>query len=81
MYSVKDLLDILKSQETLYTEMKAVLEAEKECVVTWNSDETVELVKKKNTIASQSSGHPGRSCRRELRRTSADTQEPDSARK
>lgn len=50
MECVKDLLEILKSQETLYIEMRGILEAEKECVVTWNAEKTIELVKKKDTL-------------------------------
>lgn len=51
MENVKNLLEILNSQETLYTEMKDILEAEKECVVTWDAEKTIELVKKKDTLA------------------------------
>lgn len=51
MENVKDLLDILKSQEVLYAEMKDILEAEKECVVTWDAEKTIDLVKKKDTLA------------------------------
>jgi len=51
MESVKALIEILKSQETLYTEMRDILEAEKECVVTWNAEKTIDLVKKKDTLA------------------------------
>ncbi len=51
MESVKDLIEILKSQETLYIEMRDILEAEKECVVTWDAEKTVDLVKKKDTLA------------------------------
>lgn len=51
MESVKDLLEILKAQETLYGEMKDILEQETQCVVTWDANQTVELVKKKDTLA------------------------------
>ncbi|PLX67821.1 MAG: hypothetical protein C0603_06785 [Denitrovibrio sp.] len=51
MESVKDLIEILKSQETLYSEMRDILEAEKECVVTWDAEKTIDLVKKKDTLA------------------------------
>jgi len=51
MESVKDLLGILASQETLYEEMKNILEQETECVVTWDANKTIELVKKKDTLA------------------------------
>lgn len=51
MTLVKDLLDILKSQETLYSEMKQILEEETDCVVTWDADKTIELVKKKDTLS------------------------------
>lgn len=51
MNSVKDLLDILMSQETLYIEMREILEAEKGCVVTWDAEKTIELVKKKDTLS------------------------------
>jgi flagellar biosynthesis/type III secretory pathway chaperone len=51
MESVKDLLDILSSQITLYEEMKTILEQETECVVTWDANRTIELVKKKDTLA------------------------------
>jgi len=51
MESVKDLLDILIAQEILYQEMKQILEDETECVVTWDANKTIELVKKKDTLA------------------------------
>ncbi|PLX71326.1 MAG: hypothetical protein C0602_01600 [Denitrovibrio sp.] len=51
MENVKDLLEILNSQEMLYTEMKDILESEKDCVVTWDSAKTIDLVKKKDTLA------------------------------
>ncbi|ADD69233.1 hypothetical protein Dacet_2473 [Denitrovibrio acetiphilus DSM 12809] len=51
MELVKDLIDILKSQEKLYQEMKHILECETECVVTWDANKTIELVKKKDTLA------------------------------
>jgi flagellar biosynthesis/type III secretory pathway chaperone len=51
MESVKDLVEILKSQILLYEDMKSILEAEKECVVTWDADKTIELVKRKDTLS------------------------------
>jgi len=51
MESVFELVEILKSQVSLYTDMRDILDAEKECVVTWNSDKTIELVKKKDTLS------------------------------
>lgn len=51
MECVRDLVEILKSQETLYIEMRDIMEAEKGCVVTWNADKTIELVKKKDTLS------------------------------
>jgi len=51
MESVKNLLEILKSQELLYLDMVQILESEKDSAVTWDSEKTIELVKKKDTLA------------------------------
>jgi hypothetical protein len=50
MHNIKDLLDILKSQEKLYSEMLSILTQETESVSTWDSEKTLELAKKKDTL-------------------------------
>jgi flagellar biosynthesis/type III secretory pathway chaperone len=46
----RNLLDILKSQCELYSELASVMALEKEAVARWNVDDTLELTKRKDTL-------------------------------
>ncbi|QAR32247.1 hypothetical protein EP073_02195 [Geovibrio thiophilus] len=46
----RNLLDILKSQCELYSELASVMAIEKETVARWNVDDTLELTKRKDTL-------------------------------
>ncbi len=46
----RNLLDILKSQCELYSELASVMALEKEAVSRWNVDDTLELTKRKDTL-------------------------------
>ena len=47
MENTKHLTEVLKSQISLYTELADLIVAEKEAIVSWAVEETVELTKKK----------------------------------
>ncbi|GAB1535831.1 hypothetical protein ADMFC3_14620 [Geovibrio sp. ADMFC3] len=46
----RNLLDIMKSQCELYSELASVMALEKEAVARWNVDDTLELTKRKDTL-------------------------------
>jgi flagellar biosynthesis/type III secretory pathway chaperone len=50
MDKFRNLLDILKSQCELYSELASVMALEKEAVSRWNVDDTLELTKRKDTL-------------------------------
>ncbi|MCD8567984.1 MAG: flagellar protein FlgN [Geovibrio sp.] len=50
MDKFRNLLDILKSQCELYSELASVMALEKEAVSKWNVDDTLELTKRKDTL-------------------------------
>jgi len=51
MQNINDLMDILRSQETVYSEMLSILIQEREAVTKWDSEKTLELAKLKDTLA------------------------------
>lgn len=50
MKSVRNLIELLKSQFALYTEIKDILVAEKQAIINWKFTDTPRLVKEKEAL-------------------------------
>ncbi|WP_022851134.1 flagellar export chaperone FlgN [Limisalsivibrio acetivorans] len=50
MGKIENLVEILESQCSLYSELIEIMALEKEAVTRWNVDDTIELTKRKDTV-------------------------------
>jgi len=50
MENIRHLIEVLKSQVNLYSELSDLMASEKQAIVSWSIDKTVEITKKKDAL-------------------------------